>query len=151
MCSKQNKSNIMSRNIPGESQTTSKEYYDINGHRVHEVYVDGELAERTQYDSKDQMVEVLIPGEERTTYTYDRNGDEIETHQYFIGEDGVEEHVYQGFKKYDEEGRLIEYVYANLYDGHFRYTYKYQEFEGKILKKEYDESGELVDVELVIC
>ncbi len=140
----------MTNNTLDHNEITYKEYFDSQGNRVREEYNNDELLEITKYNSKDEMVEVIIPGEIRTCYKYDDNGEEIEVNQYIISEDGVEERSFQGFKKYDEEGKIIEYEYDDLYDGHFHYTYKYQEFEGKTLQKMYDDSGELVEVALVI-
>lgn len=95
------------------------------------------------------MVEEFYPGDLRTCYIYDDNGDEIECNQFLIQEDGTEEHAFQGFKKYDEDGQLIEYEYENTCDGHFHFTYKYETLEGKILQKAYDQKGDLVGVELI--
>lgn len=122
---------------------------DRFGNEIREVYNNGVLVERTTYNKKGEMVEVLTPGALRSSYIYDENGEEIECNQFFIHEDGTEEHAYQGFKKYDEKGRLIDYEYDNIYDGHFHFTYKYDVLEGKTIQKAYDESGELVAVELV--
>lgn len=122
---------------------------DRFGNEIREVYNNGVLVERTTYNKKGEMVEVLTPGNLRSSYIYDENGEEIECNQFFIHEDGTEEHAYQGFKKYDEKGRLIDYEYDNIYDGHFHFTYKYDVLEGKTIQKAYDDSGELVAVELV--
>ena len=122
---------------------------DRFGNEIREVYNNGVLVERTTYNKKGEMVEVLTPGDLRSSYIYDENGEEIECNQFFIHEDGTEEHAYQGFKKYDEKGRLIDYEYDNIYDGHFHFTYKYDVLEGKTIQKAYDDSGELVAVELV--
>ena len=122
---------------------------DRFGNEIREVYNNGVLVERTTYNKKGEMVEVLTPGNLRSSYIYDENGEEIECNQFFIHEDGTEEHAYQGFKKYDEKGRLIDYEYDNIYDGHFHFTYKYDVLEGKPIQKAYDDSGELVAVELV--
>ena len=122
---------------------------DRFGNEIREVYNNGVLVERTTYNKKGEMVEVLTPGDLRSSYIYDENGEEIECNQFFIHEDGTEEHAYQGFKNYDEKGRLIDYEYDNIYDGHFHFTYKYDVLEGKTIQKAYDDSGELVAVELV--
>ena len=122
---------------------------DRFGNEIREVYNNGVLVERTTYNKKGEMVEVLTPGDLRSSYIYDENGEEIECNQFFIHEDGTEEHAYQGFKKYDDKGRLIDYEYDNIYDGHFHFTYKYDVLEGKTIRKAYDDSGELVAVELV--
>ena len=122
---------------------------DRFGNEIREVYNNGVLVERTTYNKKGEMVEVFTPGDLRSSYIYDENGEEIECNQFFIHEDGTEEHAFQGFKKYDEDKRLIEYEYDNIHDGHSHFTYKYQTLEGKILQKEYDQSGELVGVELM--
>ena len=122
---------------------------DRFGNEIREVYNNGVLVERTTYNKKGEMVEVLTPGNLRSSYIYDENGEEIECNQFFIHEDGTEEHAYQGFKKYDDKGRLIDYEYDNIYDGHFHFTYKYDVLEGKTIQKAYDDSGELVAVELV--
>ena len=122
---------------------------DRFGNEIREVYNNGVLVDRTTYNKKGEMVEVLTPGNLRSSYIYDENGEEIECNQFFIHEDGTEEHAYQGFKKYDDKGRLIDYEYDNIYDGHFHFTYKYDVLEGKTIQKAYDDSGELVAVELV--
>lgn len=122
---------------------------DRFGNEIREVYNNGVLVERTTYNKKEKMLEVLTPGDLRSSYIYDENGEEIECNQFFIHEDGTEEHAHQGFKKYDEKGRLIDYEYDNIYDGHFHFTYKYDVLEGKTIQKAYDDSGELVAVELV--
>ena len=122
---------------------------DRFGNEIREVYNNGVLVERTTYNKKGEMVEVFTPGDLRSSYIYDENGEEIECNQFFIHEDGTEEHAYQGFKKYDDKGRLIDYEYDNIYDGHFHFTYKYDVLEGKTIQKAYDDSGELVAVELV--
>jgi hypothetical protein len=132
-----------------ESKITREKYEDRLGNSITAVYEDGNLVERTTYNKKGEMVEVYHPGDLRSCYIYDDNGNEIECNQFFIHEDGTEEHAFHGFKKYDADGRLIEYEYENIYDGHFHFTYKYQTLEGKILQKEYDQSGELVGVELM--
>ena len=132
-----------------KTEVTRKIYDDCFGNSITAVYEDGNLVERTTYNKKGEMVEVLHPGDLRSCYAYDENGDEIECNQYFIHEDCTEEHAFQGFKKYDADGRLVEYEYENIYDGHFHFTYKYDTLEGKFLKKEYNENGELVSVELV--
>ena len=126
-----------------------KSEIDRFGNEIREVYNNGVLVERTTYNKKGEMVEVLTPGNLRSSYIYDENGEEIECNQFFIHEDGTEEHAYQSFKKYDEKGRLIDYEYDNIYDGHFHFTYKYDVLEGKTIQKAYDDSGELVAVELV--
>jgi hypothetical protein len=126
-----------------------KSEIDRFGNEIREVYNNGVLVERTTYNKKGEKVEVLTPGNLRSSYIYDENGEEIECNQFFIHEDGTEEHAYQGFKKYDDKGRLIDYEYDNIYDGHFHFTYKYDVLEGKTIQKAYDDSGELVAVELV--
>lgn len=126
-----------------------KSEIDRFGNEIREVYNNGVLVERTTYNKKGEMVEALSPGNLRSSYIYDENGEEIECNQFFIHEDGTEEHAYQGFKKYDEKGRLIDYEYDNIYDGHFHFTYKYDVLEGKTIQKAYNDSGELVAVELV--
>lgn len=132
-----------------EAKITREKYEDRQGNSITAVYEDGNLVERTTYNKKGEMVEVYRPGDLRSCYVYDDNGNEIECNQFFIQEDGTEEHAFQGFKKYDEDGRLIEYEYENIYDGHFHFTYKYAPLEGKFLQKVYDQKGELVGVELV--
>ena len=131
------------------SKVIREKYEDHLGNSVIDVYEDGNLVERSTYNKDGEILEELLPGELRSCYVYDENGDEIECNQYFIHDDGTEEHAFQGFKKYDEEGRLIEYEYENICDGHFLFTYKYETLEGKILRKGYDENGNLVGVELV--
>ena len=132
-----------------EAKITREKYEDRLGNSITAVYEDGNLVERTTYNKKGEMVEVYHPGDLRSCYIYDDNGNEIECNQFIIHEDGTEEHAFQGFKKYDADGRLIEYEYENIYDGHFHFTYKYTPLEGKILQKAYDQKGELVGVELV--
>ena len=132
-----------------EAKITREKYEDRQGNSITAVYEDGNLVERTTYNKKGEMVEVSHPGDLRSCYIYDDNGNEIECNQFIIHEDGTEEHAFQGFKKYDADGRLIEYEYENIYDGHFHFTYKYTPLEGKILQKAYDQKGELVGVELV--
>lgn len=139
----------MKKDNTNNAEVTRKIYEDRFGNRIIDVCEDGNLVERTTYNKKGEMVEVLHPGDLRSSYAYDENGDEIECNQYFIHEDGTEEHAFQGFKKYDDKGRLVEYEYDNIHDGHFHFTYKYDTLEGKILKKEYEENGELVGVELI--
>lgn len=132
-----------------DSEITYKDYTDMQGNRIREQYSDGKMTERTRYNSLGQMVEVLYPGDLRSCYIYDGNGDEIECNQYFIDEDGVETHAYRGFRKYDDQGRLIDYEYENIHDGHFHYTYKYEMIEGKTVMKEYNEDGELTNMEVL--
>ena len=132
-----------------EAKITREKYEDRQGNSITAVYEDGNLVERTTYNKKGEMVEVYHPGDLRSCYIYDDNGNEIECNQFFIHEDGTEEHAFHGFKKYDADGRLIEYEYENICDGHFHFTYKYTPLEGKILQKAYDQEGELVGVELV--
>lgn len=132
-----------------DPEITYKDYTDKEGNRIREQYSGGKMTERTQYNSLGQMVEVLYPGDLRSCYIYDGNGDEIECNQYFIDEDGVETHAYRGFRKYDDQGRLIDYEYENIHDGHFHYTYKYEMIEGKLVRMEYDENGELIDLEVM--
>lgn len=122
---------------------------DGQGNTIHFAYKEGTLIERITYNKKGEMVEEFYPGELRNFYIYDDNGDEIECNQFLIQDDGTEEHAFQGFKKYDEEGRLIEYEYENAHDGHFHFTYKYETLEGKVLQKMYDQKGDLVGVELI--
>ena len=122
---------------------------DGQGNTIHFAYKEGTLIERITYNKKVEMVEEFYPGELRNCYIYDDNGDEIECNQFLIQDDGTEEHAFQGFKKYDEEGRLIEYEYENAHDGHFHFTYKYETLEGKVLQKMYDQKGDLVGVELI--
>jgi hypothetical protein len=122
---------------------------DHQGNTIHFAYKEDTLIERITYNKKGEMVEEFYPGELRNCYIYDDNGDEIECNQFLIQDDGREEHAFQGFKKYDEEGRLIEYEYENAYDGHFHFTYKYETLEGKVLQKMYDQKGDLVGVELI--
>lgn len=122
---------------------------DGQGNTIHFAYKEGTLIERITYNKNGEMVEEFYPGELRNCYIYDDNGDEIECNQFLIQDDGTEEHAFQGFKKYDEEGRLIEYEYENAHDGHFHFTYKYETLEGKVLQKMYDQKGDLVGVELI--
>ena len=122
---------------------------DSQGNTIHFAYKEGTLIERITYNKKGEMVEEFYPGDLRSCYIYDDNGDEIECNQFLIQDDGTEEHAFQGFKKYDAEGRLIEYEYENANDGHFHFTYKYETLEGKVLQKMYDQKGNLVGVELI--
>ena len=101
------------------TEIIEKRESDEFGNTIQLVYNDGVLHKRTTYNKKRDMVEEFYPGELRTCYKYNENGDEIECE----GED--------------------------IADGHFRFTYKYEPFEGRVLQKTYDKNGDLVRVGIV--
>lgn len=136
------------RDMAKASEVIRKMYGDQTGNSIAAVYEDGDLIERTTYNSHGQMIETL-QGNLKTVYVYNAEGDEVECHQYYIHEDNYEEYIFSGFKKYDEEGRLIEYEYDNIHEGHFHFTYKYDVFEGKLVRKAYNDNSELVDLTIL--
>lgn len=131
------------------SEIIEKRETDEFGNTIQLVYNDGVLHKRITYNKKGDMVEEFYPGELRTCYKYNENGDEIECNQYLIYENQYEEHARCEFKKYDAEGRIIECEGEDIADGPFRFTYKYEPFEGKVLQKIYDKNGDLVGVGIV--
>ena len=87
-----------------EAKITREKYEDRQGNSITAVYEDGNLVERTTYNKKGEMVEVYRPGDLRSCYVYNDNGNEIECNQFFKYTP-LEGKILQ--KAYDQKGELV--------------------------------------------
>jgi len=133
--------------VNGELTLKAVTYYDERGNNLKFVEYDGKGIETgkhhfNRYDDKDHLLEYVFLLEDgslhmKANYTYDDKGREVMRKWEFNEAHKHQNHT--ALSKYDDEGKLIEYIYSRENGTCTKTIYKYDEKGLKIEEVEYED------------